>query len=106
MYEINTQNLKRYLLILSIIFILTNGFPIINMFNYKNNIIKGENFIIVNNNYYNINATVVKQSFVYNTYTKYFTGSIILEYKNYIDKHYYCKINIDIPEQKRSDIIN
>ena len=33
MYEINTHNLKIYLVVLSVIFILTNGVPILNMFN-------------------------------------------------------------------------
>ena len=121
MYEINTHNLKLYLLVLSIIFILTNGVPILNMINNmndnysykKNHNLRGDNFIIVNNNnnnYYNINATVVKQSMIYNTNTYYFTGSVVLEYNNDNDNNnintkHYCKINIDIPEQKRNDII-
>ena len=116
MYEINTHNLKLYLLASGIIFILTNGVPILNMFNdmddnysYKNtnnHNLRGDNFIIVNNNnYYNLNATVVKHSMMYNTQTHYFTGAVILKYKNNIDKHQYCKIDIDIPEQKRNDII-
>jgi len=122
MYEINTHNLKLYLLCLSIIFILTNGVPILNMFsdmdddysyrknhNHKhihNDNLKGDNFIIVNNNnYYNINATVVKHSIMYNTDTYYFTGSVILKYINDINTHHYCIIDIDIPEQKRNDII-
>jgi len=133
MYEINTHNLKLYLSILSIIFILTNGFPLLTIFenkyinhkthknqqnnididnnnNNNNNNLKGDNFIIVNNNnnnnnYYTTNATVIKQSVMYNTYTNSFTGSIILEHKNYIDNNYhYCKI--DISEQPRTDIIN
>ena len=123
MYEINTRNLKIYLIVLSIIFILTNGVPILNMFNdmddnysYKNtnnHNLRGDNFIIVNNNnYYNVSATVVKQSMIYNTNTYYFTGSVVLEYNNDNDNNnnnintkHYCKINIDIPEQKRNDII-
>jgi hypothetical protein len=115
MYEINTHNLKLYILAFSIIFFLTNGLPLpfINMFStieYNHNIdenIKGDNFIIVNNNnyYYNINATVVKHSMFYNTNTQYFTGSVLLQYKNHIDTNQYCKIDIDIKEQKRNDVI-
>jgi hypothetical protein len=118
MYEINTRNLKLYLLVISLIFIFTNGLPLLSMFdkNTKKNInnyqenrnydnLKGDNFIIVNDNYYKLNATVIKQSMIFNTNTEYFTGNIILEYKNYIDNHKYCKINIDIKEQRRNDII-
>jgi len=113
MYEINTHNLKLYLLVISIIFILTNGIPILNMnnnmndnYSYKKNYnLRGDNFIIVNNNYYNINATVVKHSIIYNTNTYYFTGNVLLEYINDINTKNYCKININIPEQKRNDII-
>ena len=114
MYEINTHNLKLYLLVLSIIFILTNGVPILNMINNmndnysykKNHNLKGDNFIIVNNNnYYTINATVVKHSMMYNTNTNYFSGSVMLKYMSGSDTHHYCKINIDFPEQKRNDII-
>jgi hypothetical protein len=117
MYEINTHNLKLYLLVTSVIFILTNGKPLLNMFNIiddnysyndnnNNNNLRGDNFIIVNNNnYYNINATVVKHSMMYNTNTNYFTGSVMLKYINNIDIHHYCKIDIDIKEQKRNDII-
>jgi len=116
MYEINTHNLKLYILAFSIIFFLTNGLPLpfINMFStieYNHNIdenIKGDNFIIVNNNnnyYYNVNATVVKHSMFYNTNTQYFIGSVLLEYKNNIDTHQYCIIDIDIKEQKRNDRI-
>ena len=116
MYEINTYNLKLYLFIISVIFILTNGKPLLTMFNNiddnysynKNNNLRGDNFIMVNNNnnyYYNVNATVVKQSMMFNTDTYYFTGSVLLKYINNIDTHYYCKIDIDIPEQKRNDII-
>lgn len=117
MYEINTHNLKIYLIVLSLIFFLTNGLPLLHMFdntqkninnyqetrNYDN--LKGDNFIMVNNNYYNLNATIIKHSMTFNTNTDYFTGSILLEYKNYIDKHNYCKIDIDIKEQRRSDVI-
>jgi len=113
MYEINTHNLKLYLLVGSVIFILTNGFPLLHMFNdmddnysYKNDKnLRGDNFIIVNNNYYNINATVVKHIMMYNTNTYYFTGSVILKYMNNIDANYYCKIDIDMKDQKRNDII-
>ena len=117
MYEINIHNLKLYLLVSSIIFILTNGLPLLNMFeinkykeaqiqhNQDNNNIKGDNFIIVNNNYYDVNATVVKHSMMYNTKTEYFTGSIMLKYTNYIDTHQFCKIDIHIEDQKRNDII-
>lgn len=118
MYEINTHNLKIYLVVLSLIFFLTNGVPLLTMFDkdtqmyinryqktskYDN--LRGENFIMINNNYYDINATVVKHSMMYNTNTDYFTGSVLLEYKNYIDTHQFCKIDIDIEEQKRNDII-
>jgi hypothetical protein len=121
MYEINTHNLKIYLIVLSLIFFLTNGLPLLHMFdtdtqkninninNYQGNRnydnLKGDNFIMVNNNFYTLNATVIKHSIMYNTNTEYFTGSVILEYKNYIDKHNYCKIDIDIKEQRRNDII-
>ena len=126
MYEINTHNLKLYLLASGIIFILTNGFPILNMFNdiddnynyrknhnYNHNYnnknnhnLRGDNFIIVNNNnYYSINATVIKQSMMYNTNTHFYTGSVILKYNNDNDSYHYCKIDIDIPEQKRNNII-
>lgn len=120
MYEINTHNLKIYLIVLSLIFFLTNGLPLLHMFdtthkniktinNYQDNsnddTLKGENFIIVNDNFYNLNATVIKHSMIFNTHTDYFTGSIILEYKNYIDNHHYCKIDIDMKEQRRSDVI-
>ena len=115
MYEINTHNLKLYLIVLSIIFILTNGFPLLHMFSdidegktlkynkYDN--LKGEKFIMVNNKYYPTNATVVKHSIVYNTNTNYFSGNVILEYINYIDNHHYCKIDIVIPELKQTSII-
>lgn len=129
MYEINTHNLKKYLLVLSVIFIFTNGKPLLNIFdkntqkytnsysenekdnfsrNYDN--LKGDNFIMINNNnnnnnYYNINATVIKHSMIFNTKTEYFTGSVVLEYKNYIDDYQYCKINFDIKEQRRNDAI-
>ena len=119
MYEINTHNLKIYLIVLSLIFFLTNGIPLLTMFDKdtqmyinryqktsKYDTLKGDNFIIVNNNnnyYYNINATVVKHSMFYNTNTQYFTGSVLLQYKNYIDTNQYCKI--DIKEQKRNDVI-
>ena len=115
MYEINTHNLKLYILVSSIIFILTNGFPIIGIFTRNDNInqnkyenLKGDNFIMVNNNnnnYYDVNATVIKHSIMYNTKTEFFTGSIMLEYKNYIDSHQFCKIDIDIAEQRRNDVI-
>ena len=124
MYEINTHNLKIYLLVLSVILIFTNGKPFVNMFgqssqkyinsyseNEKDNFsrnydtLKGDNFIMINNNYYNINATVIKHSMIFNTKTEYFTGSVVLEYKNYVDKFQYCKIDFDIKEQRRNDVI-
>ena len=110
MYEINTHNLKLYLLGLSIIFILTNGFPLLHMISdiedrqhtkYSN--VKGENFIIYYNKYYSLNATVIKHSIIYNTKTYNYAGNVILEYINYIDAHHYCKI--DIPEHKFNDVI-
>ena len=122
MYEINTHNLKLYLLASSIIFFLTNGLPLplLTMFNNgeynQNENIKGDNFIIVNKNnnnnnyndnynYYDVNATIVKHTFMFNTDTEYFTGSIMLQYKNYVDTHKFCKIDVEIKEQKRNDII-
>ena len=110
MYELNTHNLKLYLLGLSIIFILTNGFPLLHMISdiedrqhtkYSN--VKGENFIIYYNKYYSLNATVIKHSIIYNTKTYNYAGNVILEYINYIDAHHYCKI--DIPEHKFNDVI-
>jgi hypothetical protein len=124
MYEINTHNLKKYLIVLSAIFIFTNGKPLLNIFNkntqnYINNYaetdtdnfsrnyatVKGEKFIVINNNYYNINSTVIKHSMIFNTKTNYFTGSVVLEYKNYNDEYQYCKIDFDIKEQRRNDVI-
>lgn len=116
MYEINTHNLKLYILVLSIIFILSNGFPILHIFTntidkneytqqnkYQN--VKGDNFIMINNKNYDVNATVIKHSIIYNTKTESFTGSILLKYTNYIDTHNYCKIDIETEEKERSDII-
>jgi hypothetical protein len=119
MYEINIRNLKIYLVVLSLIFFLTNGVPLLHIFEKNDNIyinnnqdtrnyntLKGDNFIIVNDNsYYTINATVIKHSLIYTINTNYITGSVILQYINYIDNHHYCKINIDIPEQKHNTII-
>jgi len=125
MYEINTYNLKLYLLVLSIIFILTNGLPV-HIFNNKNSDIdnknsdidnknsdidnknsdidnKNNNNLSSNNYYYMINATVIQNTIKYNINTYYFSGSVILTYKKNINTYTYCKLDIDIKEQKRSN---
>ena len=88
--------------------IFTQALPLFSIFNfaesenYKN--IKGDNFIILNNNY-TVNATVVKQSIKYNIKSNYITGEVIFAYNNIFDNHYYCIILIDIPEQIKESIV-
>ena len=116
MYEMNTRNLKLYLLVSSVIFLLTHGLPLLYIFDTQDQereiiLNKGDNFIIVtknnnnNKNYYSVNATVIKHSIMYDINTQYFTSNVILEYNNNIDNHYYCKINIDILEKKTNNFI-
>ena len=84
------------------LFSIFNNVESENYNNYKN--IKGDNFIILNNNY-TVNATVVKQSIKYNIKSNYITGEIIFVYNNIFDNHYYCRISIDMPEQIKDNII-
>jgi hypothetical protein len=77
--------------------------------NNKNN--KNNNFnnieynLIVLQNNYTINATVCKHILIYNPITQFYTGEIVISYNNNFDKNFYCKININPPEQRTSKYI-
>ena len=64
------------------------------------------NNVILKNNY-TINATVTKQSMIYDPATTYFKGEVVLSYNNDIHNHYFCKINVNpIKHESSKDIQN
>jgi hypothetical protein len=112
-------------ILLTIIFTswLVCGLPILNIFNTINvrNIVNLENnennenneksnekkddfsvydyeFMIFEKNY-TINAIITKHILIYNSTTQYYTAEIEMSYKNNIDNHYLCKIDINPPKQ-------
>lgn len=50
------------------------------------------------NNSYKVNSTIIKLSSIFNTKTLEYTGEVIMYYKNRVDNHNYCKINIEHPD--------
>jgi hypothetical protein len=72
---------------------------------YSNDFDNDNNKLITLEKNYSINAIVIKNIIIYNPLTTYFTGEVILNYNNHFDNHFYCKINVNPPNQTSNTYI-